>query len=116
MDHLYSALSNQVHGEGKQFSCPNCDRKYATASALRSHNSRRHAAHADVTYVCEKCGRTFDNRTQFSNHKSNAHGLPKTHPCPQCLEAFATEKGLAHHTAMIHVYGFHLPLCPFITE
>ena len=37
-------------------------------------------------YLCDPCGKTFNNPSNFRQHKRR-HG-PKKHPCPHCERAF----------------------------
>ncbi len=72
--------------------CPECGRKYGTATGLRKHVQ----SHTRVfKYVCSICSKGFTEKHQLSAHMTK-HGHPKL-SCDQCKRTFTRPFSLQRH-------------------
>jgi len=73
---------------GKEFSCPVCEREYASASGIKYHMK---SCCPDELVACPECERLFKNETGMKQHANQTHNLDltsATKECPQCKEEF----------------------------
>ncbi|XP_050079628.1 zinc finger protein 155-like [Anopheles maculipalpis] len=120
---VVSQLSKHVlvHSEGKQFSCDQCDKRFAHRSSLQKHlnihrNIRNyrceyceqcfcdrsslryhHAKHRGVQqFQCEVCNRLFYTSTQYKQHQNLAH-RERSFRCEVCGQMFLLKHHLMEH-------------------
>jgi uncharacterized C2H2 Zn-finger protein len=110
-----------------KFSCPECDRKFLTATGLGSHRKNAHGVAGtsakpkevkpgevilpgEVTYKCPDCPRTFTSPNAIGVHRLRAHGIgmggvkvKQKHRCPDCdHKPFDSAVSMASHRRAAH--------------
>jgi hypothetical protein len=85
-----------------------------TSWYLESHVKLIHQGIKELT--CDKCGKTFGNRTCLENHCHRVHE-DKPFKCDQCITSWATESLLKIHVSMVHVRDvkYHCDRCEFFS-
>ena len=100
--------------------CPECDRTFASKSAMNYHM----ATHSpNKEFVCEKCEKTFPSLRSYRSHQKQ-HSEPTKEQCPKCDQILVGKRSLSRHLKEIHflfkldtdkttdpVYGFSCDEC-----
>ncbi|KAJ8982475.1 hypothetical protein NQ317_005111 [Molorchus minor] len=80
--------------------CHDCgDRSFSSTDSLRLH---KHVFHNGVprkvyTYICEKCGKNFKQKSHFQNHSETNCGPGPRFQCKICEKNFASNHSLKAH-------------------
>jgi uncharacterized Zn-finger protein len=77
----------------KSYSCPFCDRSFATAAYLESHVKSQHTN--EKPFMCSDCGKSFARATTLNTHKK-IHG-EKMYSCSHCTRSFSKPHTLREH-------------------
>merc|ERR1719419_267763 len=115
-----------------QYECDVCQRRFNTNQYLRSHkmnvhedpnapklhvckaegcnygtnvqqNYDRHMdQHEGVTRYCDECGKGFNTKDAFRNHRKVQHTKNEIHPCPKCDKIFNNSKSCRNHIYNAH--------------
>ena len=108
------------HENTLRFKCSECDRTFASKTALNFHKDT-HYPHNE--FECKKCEVTFPNLTDFRSHLKE-HNEPKKEKCPKCDKVLVGKSNLSRHLKEVHflskldtdkvtdpVYGFICEQC-----
>ena len=87
------------------FSCQKCDKTFPYASSLSQHVEKVHLKLK--SYVCEKCGKGFNNKVEFVNHQAQPScnfltSSDTTYTCDKCEDTFNNVKGYIRHHEVMH--------------
>jgi len=95
-----------VSGATKDQRCPQCDKAYTSASALKMH-IRTHT----LPCRCRLCGKAFSRPWLLQGHV-RTHTGEKPFTCPHCQRAFADRSNLrAHLQTHYDVKQYHCDVC-----
>ena len=88
------------HGDGGQFICENCNRKFGSGARLRDHIKQ---VHTRVT--CDLCQEVLYNTFYLRKHKAYVHGIvpANSFKCQFCPEFFKHEIMLQKHVGSNHI-------------
>ena len=99
-----------VHG--KKVECPNCGKQYSSTQGLKQHQKAKHCAHApdEGTYVCLYCGKQYQIRKSWAEHKPYCEANPnwkgpyfcRVPGCPAADHPFNCVRNLNFHMSKIH--------------
>lgn len=90
-------LKNSANHSEKTYSCPACNKKFASKVYWTKHYNFYHLNKSQ--YKCENCNKLFISDWRLKNHKQKHHGLsrPRDHPCNICGKKFFTISILRNH-------------------
>ena len=95
-----------LSGATKDQRCPQCDKAYTSASALKMH-IRTHT----LPCRCRLCGKAFSRPWLLQGHV-RTHTGEKPFTCPHCQRAFADRSNLrAHLQTHYDVKQYHCDVC-----
>ena len=77
--------------EHKQFACDQCDKKFISASSLKTHMI---CHQTERPFICERCGNTFKTQHILNRHTKTIHQKDKA--CEVCGKLFGTKEQLGN--------------------
>lgn len=87
---------DQASTSSGQFSCPVCDKAFATVRSLRTHL----LVHPGTKlYICQTCGKRFGDSSALKLHVAG-HVAERRFRCAVCGKAFGTSSHLKTHIAL----------------
>jgi KRAB domain-containing zinc finger protein len=92
----------QTHPEAFSKKCRFCNRRFKTATGVRSHELHHHKK--EELCQCDLCPKTFTNSKALSIHKLSVHRA-RSFICKWCDKGFATKNYLERHEET-HVNSF----------
>ncbi|CAB3258314.1 unnamed protein product [Arctia plantaginis] len=94
-------LKNSTNHSERAFSCPECNKKFASKVYWTRHYNFYHLHKSQ--YNCEICNKLFISDWRLKNHRQKHHGLsrPRNHPCTTCGKKFFSITTLRNHK-LIH--------------
>ena len=102
-------------GESKDFSCIDCDLKWANGPVLNIHLKIDHKY--PEMYTCHFCGKCLKKKASMESHIKVEHEKKKDHICHLCGTGFARAQGLRFHMQRIHEHSgkYACEYCSFRT-
>ena len=108
------------HENTLRIKCSECDRTFASKTALNFHIDT-HSPNKE--FVCKNCEVTFSSLLSYRSHQKQ-HNEPKKEKCPECEQVLVGKSSLSRHLKEIHflskldtdkitdpVYGFICDQC-----
>ena len=95
------AHERKEHPSQNSFKCPNsdCGETFSMKSEVWSHVKQVHSV---VRYACDTCKEEFKFQTDLHQHEVANHGRPRSYPCKDCKECFASEDLFKFHKRNKH--------------
>ena len=99
----YKSFKTHKHGHDQtaprhQYQCDKCESSFELRSSLTNHMQK----HSDAKDTCAKCGKTFQWRQNYLDHKTYGHLKKKTVQCPKCKKMFSTKGSMFSHKYQEH--------------
>ena len=89
------------HEETLRIKCLECDRTFASKTAMNYH-MKTHSPNKE--FVCEKCEATFSSFMGYRTHQKQ-HSEPKKEKCPECDQILVGKRSLSRHLKEIHFHS-----------
>ena len=98
--------------EGNPFKCSTCQKTFTFKKVLQNHVKLVHKqAMAQLKYVCDACGKGFDNQNHFQQH-SNRHKDQKRFQCASCnYKCYSTSQLNMHMKSCIEGIMYNCSEC-----
>ena len=99
---FYKALKphmTQCLKKGGSFNCNDCNRVFLHNHRLMEHVVSEHGGKPEIS-CCEVCGKRFQRRETFLNHRKTHEGL--VFYCDICEKAYNSKRQLKDHIRHIH--------------
>ena len=90
----------------KEKPCESCGEIFFHLAALKKHRKDIHGIdftdeHKKHEFICEECGKVYENNTKLSYHKMVKHSEPEL-KCDQCSKKCFTQHGINKHIKDVH--------------
>uniref|UniRef100_A0A6P7F2K6 Gastrula zinc finger protein XlCGF52.1-like n=1 Tax=Diabrotica virgifera virgifera TaxID=50390 RepID=A0A6P7F2K6_DIAVI len=85
-----------THQKLRPFECEQCQRKFSSKFALRTHE-RQHTQ--DMPFTCNICGQSFRQKVSLKGHRKTVHNIeePLTCACEVCGKWFSSKFAVMSH-------------------
>uniref|UniRef100_T1J1Z7 PR domain zinc finger protein 4 n=1 Tax=Strigamia maritima TaxID=126957 RepID=T1J1Z7_STRMM len=92
----------------KEFQCKSCFKLLGSRAALQRHLKEVHNKDQNIAATCDRCGKTFQNKSNLKIHMLTHSGVKPFRCCESgCTAAFTTKQCLQFHYKKVHGYGMH---------
>ena len=112
--HLRAHLQT-THLGAKLYVCEACDKRYASAFALKTHKVNVHGIGGEKP-ECPHCPRTFCNKTLLRRHILESHEKDKRRSCSICGLFYLRRDKLEAHMASVHGQAFQPNPCKLCSK
>ena len=98
---MYRHQVNVHFPQYKPYRCDSCDEGiFMTAVKLMWHRRQHHMPEAPPIFVCETCGKGFNEPKRFQWHRDRHEG--KKHKCKHCDFECASKDNIRQHVIRVH--------------
>ena len=107
--YLKAHVKNVHEKDTHNTKCDQCDRKFQFQSELQNHIAITHLKQKRLTFMCDKCGKGFTQRTNLQLHTlKNACESQEPIKCDRCEDEFSKRNYFILHYRAVHK-GYPMP-------
>jgi KRAB domain-containing zinc finger protein len=97
-----------VHAIDRKYRCELCNSTFKSEVHLKKHKRSVHETNGNVGYICDKCNRSYRDKSTFITHFHEKHTnlfSISNHICTICASIYATQVHLSRHMRVVHRKG-----------